>query len=337
MRTSTILFASILATAAFTGCQKSNPAGDDDASPDAAGSGSGSGSGNDPNAAFTIQSTDLTIQPGAEVTYCYWFHTPNTTSLTINKWVSDMTPGSHHMIYFSGGSEPATGDGIDMNNTCGGFSGNGGAPQWVFASQSAHLEEDLPSDDGTGKPLAQVVAPNTVGAFQMHYINTTDAALTVHVKLAAYALPDSTPFTRTDAFVTYNQDISIPPGAVGATATGTCPTPANVKFWTVSTHSHKQSVDVKISDTSGMIFDSTDWEHPGAKTWDATPFYTMAGNSLTWTCTYNNNDPNDPNSSKTITAGQSALTNEMCMATGYYFPSTAPKFSVEIGGTCHQL
>ncbi len=323
MRFSTIMFASILA---ITGCQKSDPGAG--GGPDSGnGNGSGSGSGTDPGAAFTVQSTDVTIDAGTEVTYCYWFKTPNTTALSINKWVSDMTPGSHHMIFFAGGSFPSDlpNGGLDTQNRCGlGTSSGTNQPAWVFASQTEHLEEDLPADDGTGKPLAQVLQPGTVGAYQMHYLNATDGPITAHVKLSAYALPDGTEFTRTDPYITYQYDISIPPNATGVQVSASCPTPAGAKFWTMSSHSHKQSVETQISDSNGMILDSTDWEHPSVKTWNAMPFYTVSGN-LTWTCTYNNTGDNK---ATTVKQGQSADTDEMCMATGYYFPSTTAKFCV---------
>jgi hypothetical protein len=327
MRTSTILLASILA---LVGCQKSDGNNGDDTD---AGNGSGSGSGTDPGAAFTIQSSDVVINAGQEVTYCYWFTTPNTTPIAVNKWVSDMTPGSHHMIFFAGGTLPANlpANGIDMSNSCG-FSASGGTnsqPQWTFASQSQHLEEDLPGDDGTGKPLAQVIQPGTVGAFQMHYLNSTDGPLTVHVKLSAYALADATAYTRTDAYVTYQYQINIGAGATGVKVPGSCSVPAGAKFWTVSTHAHKQAVDTEISDGSTMVFDSTDWEHPGSKNWMSTPFYTFSG-KLNWQCTYDNTGDNKANP---IMQGQSAQTNEMCMATGYFFPATGPKFCVAFGPT----
>ena len=328
MRTSTIFLASILA---LVGCQKSdNNSGDDTDAGN--GSGSGSGSGTDPGAAFTIQSSDIVINAGQEVTYCYWFTTPNTTAVAVNKWVSDMTPGSHHMIFFAGGTLPSNlpPNGIDMNNTCGFGTGNGvNQPQWTFASQTQHLEEDLPADDGTGKPLAQVIQPGTVGAFQMHYLNATDGPLTVHVKLSAFALPEAAAYTRTDAYVTYQYQISIPPGATGVKVPGSCSVPAGVKFWTVSTHAHKQAVDTEVSDGSSMVFDSTDWEHPGSQNWMSTPFYTFTG-KLNWQCTYDNTGDNKAN---TIVQGQSAQTNEMCMATGYFFPATGPKFCVANGPT----
>jgi hypothetical protein len=55
---------------------------------------------------------------------------------------------------------------------------------------------------------------------------------------------------------------------------------------------------------------------------------------LTWTCTYDNTGSNK---GMTVVAGPSALTNEMCMATGYFFPATGPKFGYVKGGTCYSL
>ena len=81
---------------------------------------------------------------------------------------------------------------------------------------------------------------------------------------------------------------------------------------------------MKISDASSMVYDNTDWEHPSVKQWTATPFYTFASNNVSWACSYANGG------STTIQEGQSAATNEMCMATGYYFPAMGPKFEVEL-------
>jgi len=65
--------------------------------------------------------------------------------------------------------------------------------------------------------------------------------------------------------------------------------------------------------------------------WDATPFYTVAG-KLTWTCTYDNTGDN---AGTTVVQGPSAAHNEMCMATGYVFPSTKATVcisSTQLGG-----
>ncbi|HEX6838962.1 MAG TPA: hypothetical protein VF334_20430, partial [Polyangia bacterium] len=267
------------------------------------GTGGSGGGGTDPNGtpAFEITSSDIMLTSGQEVTYCYYFHTPNTQTLAINKWVSAMTPGSHHMIMFlsPGGSQPADGT-IDQN--CGGMGGGiGNVPVWTYATQTENQEEDLPSDDGAGKPLAQNIAPNSAGYFQMHYLNATPNTLTAHVDLKAYALPAGTSYTETEAYITYNNDISIPPNATNFVVSASCALPSGVKFWTMSTHSHKQSIATQVSDGSSMIFSSTDWQHPGAQNWNAPSFYTFSSPMLSWQCKYDNTGSN---SGSTVVAGQ---------------------------------
>ncbi len=310
--------------------------------------GSGSGTPDAPASgatpAIAVVSGDATLQPGEEITYCYYFHTSNTSEVLINKWVSDMQPGSHHAILFlnpGATSQPADGT-LDPSGNCGGLSSQGGASVWTYATQTVHQEVDLPGDDGNGKPLAQKIAPNTPAVLQLHYLNATDNPLKAHIDLKAFALPAGTAYTQTDAYVTYNQSISIPPGAVGKVVTGTCPLPAGVKFWNMSTHSHKQSVATAVDDGATPIFQATDWEHPGAMSWSNPTFYTFTNNSLTWSCTYDNNLPcaageTTCNKDKTVVSGPSASKNEMCMATGYFFPSTGPKFEVQYGDQCIAL
>ncbi|CAN5425982.1 hypothetical protein BH11MYX1_BH11MYX1_24370 [soil metagenome] len=307
MRFSILFLASALA---ITGCKKDDPF---NTVVDGPGSGSGSGS------TFTVRSSDITLLPGEETTKCFYFHTPNTSAVAVKKWTSHMAPGSHHMImYFaSGGSSKPDGT---VDEDCG--LGGNSIPVWVYAAQTEDQELALPSDDGTGMPLAQNIPAGQAAYFQMHYINLSDAPETVHVELNAFALAEGVAYTPTAAYITYHQGITIGPDQVGAVATGNCAAPAGVKFWTMSSHAHKQAVHTQINDGSDIVFQSDDWEHPGAKSWDAPPFYTFTNPKLTFSCTYNNNNANDLNHLTTIHTGQSALTDEMCMATGYIFPAT---------------
>ncbi|HUJ63254.1 MAG TPA: hypothetical protein VLX92_32370 [Kofleriaceae bacterium] len=327
----------VLVIAAVAACGKSSktPGGDDDdGMPDA--------SGPLGTPAFSIVTPDITLTPGEEVTYCYYFHTTNTTDIAVNKWTSLMNVGSHHLILFLGGDAHA--DGLDTTNSCG--LGTGGSiqnsPVWVYASQVVGSEQelDLPADDGNGKPLAEKIPANSEAALQMHYLNSSDNTETAHDELAAYALPSGAAYTETDAYITYNQDINIPANATNVTVTASCPVPSGVKFWEMSTHSHKQSVTTTVSDGSSAIVQSSDWEHPTVQIWGTTPFYTFTNSNLTWSCNYNNNapPPYEPNGTSnadtTVVAGPSAATNEMCMAVGYFFPATGPEFHLEYGGTC---
>lgn len=306
------------------------------------GGGGGGGGGGGPDAndlgtpAFSVTTPEFALMPGQEVTYCYYFHTPN-TDFVINKWTSSLTPGGHHLIVFTGG--PTMPDGLDMTNSCGLGTGGQGAltnpSVWEYASQVPQGELDLPSDDGTGKPLGQKIAANTEAAIQMHYLNSGDSTLMVHDELAAYALPAGTDYTETDAYITYNADISIPANSMNTLVTASCALPSGVKFWTMSTHSHKQSVETKVMDGTNMLLDSTDWEHPTIQEW-ATPqtFYSFSNAQLTWSCNYDNDAPppyeptGTSNANVMIHDGPSAATNEMCMAVGYFFPATGPYFGL---------
>jgi hypothetical protein len=267
---------------------------------------------------FEVQSSDLTLNPGDEITKCFYFHTTNTERANIYKWVSDMTPGSHHLILFTNfGSQAADGTIDDCN-----FASDA-LPVPIYASQIPHEELDFPTDEGHVQ-LAQSVQPNTAGIIQMHYLNSTDNVLTVHVGLSAYALEVNKPFTRTDLLVAYNDDIAIPPHATGYTVSATCPTDANqidslkgARFWQMTTHSHKQTKQVHVRDAGTMVLETDDWEHPTQQRWNAPSFYEFGSGQITWDCVYDNTGANADN---TITSGQSAKTNEMCMTGGYYFP-----------------
>lgn len=276
--------------------------------------------------AFEVTSSDVVLQPGEETTKCFYFHTTNTEAVQVAKWVSDMTMGSHHMIAFSSlNTQPADGTVDDCDGA--------DAPVPIFGTQVPHEELDFPDDDGFGLPLAQTIMPNTAGFLQMHYLNTTDEPLTAHVTLSAYGLPAGTEFTRTDLFATYNNDIAIPPGATNYKVSATCDV-FDKKFWQMSSHSHKQSIATAIFDGTTPVFTSTNWEHPGAERWDVPTFYQFQGTSITWECTYDNTGDN---ATRIVTSGQSARTNEMCMATGYYFPAVGPRGCIMNNGACQCL
>nr|HEX4312949.1 hypothetical protein [Kofleriaceae bacterium] len=271
---------------------------------------------------FQIRTPDIVIQPGQEITYCYYFHTPNTSQVVVKSWQSSMTPGSHHMIlYFSQTANMPDGT-LDPSGNCGGANLNNLAV-WTYLAQEPVAESDMPSDDGTGTPVGMPVPANQPAAMQLHYLNASDAAITVHASLDANGYPDGTVYTQADAYVTYNTQIDIPPGP-GSTASvqGTCAVPDGAKFFTMSTHSHKQSVMTQVADGSAVVQTSTDWEHPTETTWGTMPFFSFASGSLTYSCNYLNETTNE------IVTGPSAQTNEMCMAIGYFFPATKSKMCI---------
>src|SRR5207249_1462036 len=141
---------------------------------------------------------------------------------------------------------------------------------------------------GAGKPLGQNIAAQQAAYFQMHYLNATDQTLSAHVTVNAYAHAPGVAFTQTDVFATYNNSINIPPHATNDVETLTCSVPTGVKFWSMSTHAHKQAIKTHVRDGTASVFSSMDWEHPGANAWMTTPYYVFSSGKLTYSCTYNN-------------------------------------------------
>lgn len=146
-----LAFGLVFAAACGTSNNGMTPGGDDDTTGDD--DGSNGGSNTDPNAAFEVVSKDANLTAGQQTTFCYYFHTSNTEEVLVNKWVSDMTAGSHHAILYlnpNGQGQQADGT-LDPSGNCGGFSLQG-APIWTYATQTEHQEMLLPTDDGNGKP-----------------------------------------------------------------------------------------------------------------------------------------------------------------------------------------
>jgi len=307
-----ILVATATATATAAGAGGCGPSahdvGDDDGTTDV-------DAGIEPPAeGFRIQTSPIMIMPGEEVTYCYYTTVPTTRTMGIKRWSSTMTPGSHHLIlFFDNHSEP---DGT-VTRDCGFAPSGGGAslPFWTYSAQSPVQEAVMPAGIG------MTVNAGQKAFVQMHYLNTTEAPIMASVTIDAEAYAAADTFTPAAAYVTYNTQINVPANSTG-NAGGNCAVPAGAKFFAMSTHAHQFATRTEVKDGASMVFESTNWEHPGTATWTTDPFYTFASGRITYRCDYNNT------SGAAVRTGNSAKTDEMCMAVGYYFPATAPKFCI---------
>lgn len=308
----TCLFALVSSLAACAG--DPSMMGDDDGS----GSGSGSGSGmlEPPARGFQITTPDITIEAHQEITYCYYFKTPNTEAFAIKRWASAMTTGSHHLILFTTpqlGQPEGTVSASDCSITGGGTSNIG---SWVYSAQTAMSDLVLPADDGAGKPVSMDIAPGQAAYVQMHYNNTGDEAIVAKAVINAEAYDAGIATTKTFAYVTYDGDINIPGGGAPHTESMDCTISPTAKVWMMSTHAHQLATHTEVRNGATVAFQSDNWEHPGAEKWMDAPFYSFSSGTLTSSCTWSN-----PGST-VVRDGDSAKTEEMCMASGYYFPAT---------------
>lgn len=279
-----------------------------------------------PTQGFQIVSPFIDVPRGVEVTKCFHTHLPVSAEVGVKTWESQMTPGSHHAIlYFVGAAQAADGTVTDGGCGVGNIGGSGGIPVWTYSTQTAHQAMEMPAGIGMTVPANQAVN------LEMHYLNTTDETLHVRVTVNGETFAPGATYTKAAAYVTYNTQISIPAGTPAAPGTGhaegTCAVPAGAKFFTLSTHAHKQAVHTQVLDgaaaDSPMVFQSDDWEHPGAMSWNDDPNFTFTSDNLHYECDYENP------TSRTIQTGNSAQTDEMCMAVGYYFPADGPSICLD--------
>jgi hypothetical protein len=275
---------------------------------------------------FQIVTPEIDIPAGAEISYCYYFRTSNVQKAAINRWVSDMAPATLSVQMFlttNAQFQPVDKmpPGTVSAANCG-YAGSNPLPQWVYAAYTPLAELSLPADGGDGRPLANEIPPNSAGFLKMHHLNTTGSLIKTRVTITAQALDRGAQYTPSASFVTFNVQINIPPQTSGYVARQACATPPGAQFWRMSTHAHKQAIRTAVLDGPALVFESMDWEQPGAREWPAAPFFTFGLGGLTWECTYNNPNP------WVITDGDSVVTDEQCMAIGHVFPACFSHFCV---------
>jgi hypothetical protein len=280
----------------------------------------------DPNA------KNMIVQPGQEIFLCYYVTLPNTAEVDVGAFQSWMSPASSHhfIVYQQGGTGPFAGTSQPSGtiNSC-----IGGGGTWVYASSTPGEVVTMKMPDGVGLPFpaAQQLVLN------MHFINTGTDPL--YPKLKLNVLYASNVQYKAAALVSFNIRINVPAATASGpgtqTVSGTCTAPVGSNFFLMSTHTHKHATAAAVNfvhngqsqeivhtgDASNYPSDQlagsgVDWEHPGIGQWSTPNFLTTAaGDSFTYSCTYSNT------ASTPVTVGETAASNEMCMAVGYFFPA----------------
>ncbi|MFN7955052.1 MAG: hypothetical protein U0610_25220 [bacterium] len=273
---------------------------------------------------FCVRTPSITLAPGDLLLACYYFRTPNTETVGIRSWSSELEGGVLHALVYATRDTQQTPierqpPGTVSTSVCGiaDTSGNATYASWVYGAHDPLATLDLPADDGSGKPLAQELAPAQPLFVEMLLSNPSDVPIQAYVTLGATAVAPAVPYTRTDTYLTYSASINIPPDGVPHTVSAACNAPTGVQFWRLSTETHSHATEAKLKNGLTPLVVSTDWEHPSAQEYSAPGFYSFAGGSLGYSCTYVNV------SGQPITTGN-ALTDEICVGIGHFFPATRP-------------
>src|SRR5678815_29155 len=92
------------------------------------------------------------------------------------------------------------------------------------------------------------------------YYNTTDQPITASVHIDVHTYKPEVTYTPAHAFVTFNNQINVAPGASGSVE-GTCDVPPDAQFITMTTHSHQFTTSARVLDGASLVLETTDWEH----------------------------------------------------------------------------
>ena len=281
-----------------------------------AGSSGGSGgstsssSGSNPDAGVSDQSVTLTMGPftvpgGSEVYKCQNFANPfGGKDVDVKEYEEHMTEGSHHMFAFFA---PGATDGALQDCTNGGFEYH----PYPFGAQTPDATLTYPPTVGSHIPASMGFELNA------HFVNASasafQATLTVTLHLA---LPGAVTQYAGVVFMD-NVGISIPPGQTPVTSTRTVTMPQDMNIIESSSHMHQRATDFVATSGSQQLYTTQSWSGPMPAFYNP-PLQLTKGSPVTWSCTYVND------TGQTLTFGESAQTNVMCIYTMQFYPISDP-------------
>jgi hypothetical protein len=209
-----------------------------------------------------------------------------------------MTSGSHHMFVFIGGNE----DGPLV--ACSGltFGPN------LHLTQRSHDSTRFP------KGVGRILNATDGIQLQIHYLNASDVA--VHTEISATlnaTLPENVPTLASGVFIN-TVSISVPPFSKG-TVKNSCTVPKDIEVFEAASHMHQHGVHFTARASDGqLLYDTDQWAEPPP--WTFTPPRRLkAGSTIDIQCNYQNT------TAVSLSFGESAASNEMCIFSGGYYPA----------------
>jgi len=250
-----------------------------------------------------INMTPFTINPGSEVFMCQNYDNPfGGKDVAIQRSESNMTPGSHHLHLFYGAT-----DATRTVASCSGFEFH----PLLHGAQTPNAVSQYPAG------MAAKLNGATGVRLQVHYLNSTSNALSVQANVQLTTVDPSTVdkwvaqlyFNRVGLVVAPGPNVSVTTTCTIASSFGPIGLLGGVS------HMHRRATHFVASTSTGVpLYETTQWDEPTPTAYNP-PVALNPGDSISWTCTYNND------TGQYITFGDSASTNEMCIFTGRFYSS----------------
>lgn len=258
---------------------------------------------------YTFETGKFSVPPGQEVFKCQDFSNPFGKDIGIVEMVTDLTPGSHHMFAFVLPAAQATLMGSLVDCPSGGVEFH----EYLTTNGSPETTRTYPA--GVGR----VFTAGSSLRLNVHLINTDATAKDAFVKFKVRYVDPTTLDNRAAAIFLNQASVRVPPGQ--STQSRSYTLTQDISLIGAGSHMHKQGIHfVAQTNTGQTLYDGTDWQEPKPELYDP-PINLTAGTQITWACTYQND------TGKTLTFGESALTNEMCIFPGEFYNKSGVQIS----------
>jgi hypothetical protein len=246
----------------------------------------------------TVDMQAFPVPPGGERYKCQNFANPfGGENVDIDRFEAHMPEGAHHMIVFFVDETP---DGPLEDCSGSEFHPN------VFGSQTPDGVIDLPEGVGVTIP------PTTSLRLQIHFINEGEEEVSATVHTRFHVAEPGTITEHAGQLLFSNLDIAVPPLQT-ATVTKTCAVPTELRLLGASAHIHRHAIDFLATAGDQVLYQTKGWSDLTPARFDP-PLLLPAGQEVTFACTFRN-DGSTP-----LAFGESALTDEMCILGGIYYP-----------------
>jgi hypothetical protein len=299
-----------LATAACSGKAAVYVAGSGGSSTGSTGStasGSSGGTGGSQGMTVTLTMDSFPVPAGAEVYNCQNFANPfGGMDAQVSEFESHMTANSHHLLLFWEDSTSANylapGSPPSAIQKCSGLE---------FAATPYGSQQQ---DDSLSFPagVAALMPANQSFRIQSHYLNTTGSDIMAHVEVIFHLAEPGTVMNQAGVLFVVDPKIHILP-ASSATVTDDCTLPQDMYLMRAMSHMHRHGTSFTASIAGTTIYQTTAWSDPKPTIFSPPNSYKM-GDALHFQCSFTNTG------TTTLTFGESALTNEMCIFSGAFYP-----------------
>ena len=156
---------------------------------------------------------------------------------------------------------------------------------------------------------------------QSHYLNTTGSTISAHVEVVFHLAQAGTVQNQAGVLFVVDPKFAIQPNS-SALVVDDCTLPVDMNILRANSHMHRHGTNFVASVAGSQVYQTTAWSEPKPALFSP-PQAFHAGDPLHFACSFTNN------SASTLTFGESALTNEMCIFTASFYPVPAGQATLD--------